>query len=191
MGPRKLWWMNRRFIESIKDAEFLQRLLADLFPKVERFKSWICDKAHEQQYLINAWGVIQHFYDVYQAHYNKRYNTWEKLNGSEHEQAIACLVQGDAHGMVKDKMKTLEIQGVNEEHSFVNTVHDSLMFIPELGKRDKCIEAVYSVMSAPCKRLDGPSCPNGLVVGVDVTWGKVWRKYDRERNPDGMREVTI
>lgn len=191
MGPRKLWWMNRKFISNIKEAEQLQEMLADLFPLVEKFKREICEKAHQQGYLINSWQVIQWFFDVFSWSFNKRTNGWEKKNGSEHEMAIASLVQGDAFGMVKDKMKQFEISGTNEEHNFCDNIHDSLMFMSEIGKRDKCIEAVYNGMSSPCTRLAGAACPDGLKVGVSIATGRVWRKWDKEKNPDGMREITI
>jgi DNA polymerase I-like protein with 3'-5' exonuclease and polymerase domains len=69
------------------------------------------------------------------------------------------------------------------EHNFITTIHDSLMFMPEVGKKDRCIEAVYRIMTQATTKLRNEATgPEGLKVGVEVSVGKNWRE---------MKEIKI
>ena len=184
LGPVKLQRMNRRAIHSLSEAKVLQATLADLFPKVAKFKDDIRQLAHQQTYLIlKEWGKIQYFFDVFNYRYNKRVGRWDQGNGTDSEKAIAFPVQGHAFGMIDMEAMELDLGGYMEEFNFLLGIHDSLMFMPEIGKRDKCIEVVNGVMSKPCSRLvNDATGPLGLKVGVEVAIGGNWRE---------MKEIRI
>jgi hypothetical protein len=77
---------------------------------------------------------------------------------------------------------TLEMMEFTEEHNFMVTIHDSLIFMPEISKRDKCIETAVGVMSRGCKQLvNSATGPEGLKVGVDVSAGQNWREMEEIR----------
>ena len=92
--------------------------------------------------------------------------------------------------MITEELAECNRQGLTEEHNFLVTIHDSLMFMPEVGKRDKCIEEVSKIMNKPCSRLVNEATgPEGLRIKVEVSAGKNWKGYDKENNPMGMQEV--
>jgi hypothetical protein len=183
LGAVKLQRQNRRFIKTVKEAERLQELISGLFPKVEAFKAAIREKGHIQRYLINEFGFIDYFFDVFSFQFNKKSNQWAKKHGDDSERVVAFPVQSNAFGMIQTEWLELERQGVNEEHNGINSIHDSLIFMPEISKLDRCIEQVAKVMNAPCEYLiNGATGPEGLKVMVEFSVGQNWKE---------MREIKI
>ena len=197
LGARKLHRMNRRFIASEAKAKEYQETLAALFPKVEAFKEDIRLKAHNQTYLLlEEWGKICYFFDVFNWRFDKRRNQWIRGNGGDSEKAIAFPVQGHAFGMIDSELFRIDNMGGCLEHNYLLSIHDSLVFMPEIGKLDKCIEMVVGEMNKPCDKLVNKATEEvagekgaGLKVAVEVAIGRNWRSYDKESNPEGMQEV--
>jgi len=190
LGARKLQWQNRRYIQTLSQAEGLQELLKGLFPKVHAFKENIREKAHLDKYLMTPFGFIQYFYDVFSFRFNKKTNQWVKHPGEDSEKTIAFAVQQPAFGMIDREMLLMEERGICEEHWFINTIHDSVIFEPEIGKRDRCIEEVTGIMNSPCGLLVNEATGNeGLVVRVDASVGYNWKGWDKERNSGGLQEI--
>ena len=201
LGKRKLYWKNRSYIdeegirrigiESEKRAGWLQDLIAELFSITHKYKSKIQEKAHYQSFLLNNFGVIRWFHDVLRWEYKTR----RYRNGTEAEEAISHPVQSDAFGMLHSEIIDMAENGLLDEYFFVNSIHDSVVMMPEIGKRDKCIEEVSKYMLKPQKELvDSVCAPDGLVVGVDVMAsgeGGNWGNGHKDRNPDGIWEVKI
>jgi uracil-DNA glycosylase family 4 len=202
VGPKKLQRQNRRFIHHVwrsqriaqgdngLSAEELQSILANLFQKPVLYKMQLKDKAFLERFLINEFGFIQYFYDVYAFAFNKKSRKWDKREGEGAREPIAFRVQGCAFGMMDVELLEMEHRELCEEHQFVNTIHDSYIFLPEVGKLDRCIEEVQKITNSPCKYLvNAATGPEGLLVKTDVAVGKNWKGYDKDSNPEGMREI--
>lgn len=173
LGPYKLWYKNRRSIKSKAHAEELQSVLANMFPKVERWKEETIEKASRDTYLIDPWGHIQFFYEIYSWTKNKFTGRWEKRRTDEAEKALALMVQGTAFGMLRYQQMELEEEGLNEKYNFIDTIHDSLVFIPGDSDRDKCIGDSVRFLDRPCPKLVNKATgAEGLVVKVEVSVGK-------------------
>lgn len=190
LGAKKLQRQNRRFIHSIAEAERLQKIVSDIFPKVDLYKRGIKEKAFLEKFLVNEFARIQYFFDVYQFSWSNKQRKWVRKDGEGARAPVAFRVQGTAFGMITDELLECERQGLCEEHNFLVTIHDSLMFMPEIGKRDKLIESLVKIMNAPCRKLVNEATgPEGLVVGVEIAAGKNWKGYDKDTNPEGMQEI--
>jgi hypothetical protein len=204
LGPKKLQRQNRRFIEYVYksqrlahkgvgySAEELQNIINELFPKEQLYKSQIKEKAHIEKFLINEFGRIQYFYDVFNFSFQKKIGKWGKKDGEGAREPIAFRVHSTAFGMIDDELLECERQGLCEEHWFCNSIHDSLVFLPEVGKKDKCIEAVYEIMNRPCKKLVNEATgPEGLKISVEVAVGRNWKGWHQVDNEDGMKDIKI
>ncbi len=192
LGPKKLWMQNRKYIHSMKEAAYLQALIAMQFSLPHMFKDRIREKAHIQTFLINEWGVIQYFYNVYSFRWDPVGQQWRRNAGKDSERAIAFPVQSTAFGMIKWNLLHLQDQhDALEEFGFNISLHDSVGFECEVAKLEKCIATVKPIMERPCTVLANRACPEGLQVNVDVSIGKNWKKYDKETNPEGMREIEV
>lgn len=202
LGHVKLHYNNRTYIdsngirqigiESRKRAKYLQEMLASLFPKVENYKKKIKEEAHFKGYLMSSYKALRWFFDAMRWDYKTR----SMKNGSEAEEAQSHNIQADAFGMIHSEILDMaRTSDILEEHHFANTIHDSLIFFPEVGKLDKCIEDVVKYMRKPEKLLvDLVCCPEGLVVDVDVMASCEagnWANWHKERNPDGIREIKL
>lgn len=178
---------------GVKQAEEFQEKLAGLFPKVAKFKEFIRDKAHQQTYLVlEEWGKIQYFYDVYNYQFNKRFGRWDRHNGTDSEKAIAFPVQGYAFGMIDEELIRIALAGGCRMYNFLLGIHDSLIFMPRIEDAEKCDEMVVGEMSKHCKQLVNKATKvEGLQVAVEVAAGRNWANYDKEKNPEGMAEIKI
>ena len=200
LGAHKLWQTNKTYvdehgirrvgIENRRKAEWLQQLLADLFPITHKYKQKIKERAHFQTYLLSEYGAIRHFHDVMRWDYGKRM----MRNGIEAEQAQSHNTQADAFGMIHDEILDMAYgSDALEEFWFCNTIHDSVVMVPEWRDRDRCIEVVRGFMNKPSGVLRHPEvAPDGLVVEVDVSMsceGGNWASYHKDRNPEGLKEV--
>jgi len=193
LGPIKLQRQNKRFIKTIEEAKLYQGTLNDLFSEVAEARDSWQKKADFQHYLYcKEWGFIQWFYDVFQWRYNPRFGKWEQKNGSDSEKVLGFQVQTIAFGMMDYELMLMEDAGINDEHSFLVSIHDSNVLMPEIGKVERCIEQVAKIMSAPCPILVNEATGlEGLAIGVEAAIGKNWMNWDKEKNPDGMKEIKI
>ena len=177
LGAKKLQRQNRRFIATVKDAEKLQAIISDLFPKIGILKKNVKEKAHIDKYLINEFYRIQYFYDVFTHVFSKKMGKWVTKDGVGAREPIAFKVQSPAFGMITEELLELERLGVCEEYNFVVTIHDSLMFMPEIGKKDRLIEILADVMNRPCKQLVNEATDSeGLKIGIDISVGSNWKE---------------
>jgi DNA polymerase I-like protein with 3'-5' exonuclease and polymerase domains len=173
LGPYKLWYKNRRSIKSKAHAAELQEIIAKMFPKVERWKEETIELANRQTYLIDAWGHVQFFYEIYTWAKNKYTNRWEKKRTDEAEKALALMVQGTAFGMLRYQQKEMEEVGLNKRYNFVDTIHDSLVDMPKIHEIDECISDCIKYLDKPCPILVNEATgKEGLVVKVEVSVGK-------------------
>jgi uracil-DNA glycosylase family 4 len=202
LGEKRLQRQNRRFIHYATkrdrlyhkgeglSAEELQGIVRGIFPKPLAYRNYIKEKAFLEKYLVNEFGYVQYFYDVFNFSFNKRKVKWEKREGEGAREPIAFRVQGTAFGKIHLDMLECERLGFNEEFNFVNSIHDSLFFMVELGKVDRCIEEVGNILRKPCRLLVNEATGvEGLKVGVEVSMGRNWKAYDVNTNPEGMKEI--
>jgi len=106
------------------------------------------------------------------------------------EKALAFPVQGLAFGEIDWNLLEAEDRGYNEKYNFVNSIHDSVMYMPHVKQLANCIRDIYTLFTRPCSVLvNDATGPLGLTVGVEVSVGKNWRNYHPEKNPEGMREL--
>ena len=195
LGPRKLYWQNRRSFESISYAKYLQDYLADLFKKVTQFKKNIPHVAAKKTYLMNEFGYIQHFFDAVGWRWDKKLNGgmggWKEQFGEEANDAIAFAVQSPAFGMIKDENYRIipRLCELTEQFTFRLSIHDSLIYLFPEQYREEVVHIGLEEMNKPCRKLVNEATgPEGLKVGVEYTIGRNWQKWDKEKNPEGMRE---
>ena len=169
MGYRKLFLQYMEFFASQSEAKKTMALLDDLFPAAKAYREEICQKAHEQGYLVSRHGYIRYFWEVF------RWQGGEWSHGDDHEAALCFFTQNDAHGELKDRILTLAERGLDEKYGLLNTIHDSIIFECAFDLVDECVYTVKQIMEAPSKVLVDPvSAPGGLAVEVDVQGGPSW-----------------
>lgn len=195
LGPRKMYMQNRRLIASVNQAKELQAMLAEPFPEIGRTQDAIKKKAHEYpHYLTNEWGYIQWFWDVYQWKWNHKAGIWKKHNGTDAEKTVAFKVQGGAFGILKWNLLEAEKRELTILHNFINTIHDSVIFMPEIKRLKECVRDIYKLFSRACPiMVNQATGPEGLQVGLEISIGQNWQSKDffgKDDNPEGMSEIS-
>jgi DNA polymerase family A len=170
MGYNKLYNQYTESFSSKSEAKMVMTELDNLFPLTKQYRTDICQKAHEQGYLISRHGYIRYFWEVF------RYagpGKWS--HGDDHEAALCFYTQNDAHGELKDRILAIADRGLDEKYGLLNTIHDSLIFECPNALVEECHHEVKSIMEAPSTVLIDPVvAPQGLSVEVDVQAGPTW-----------------
>jgi uracil-DNA glycosylase family 4 len=189
LGYKRLHAQNKKYIKSEDAAKALQAQLARIFPKVEIAKEHLLELAHRQRELKNPWGRRQEFFEVYVNKFVPKFGGWKRLSGSDAEKALAFMVQSCAFGMIAEKILECERKGLNEKYGWINTIHDSSMFLRLVTDRVSFTKEVVPIYQAPCTWLKASCCPEGLSVNVEHLVGRNWQYYHEVNNPEGMREI--
>jgi hypothetical protein len=192
LGPRKLQRQNRKYIKTLEEAIELQGILKEEFPKVEKAKERILEEAFITGRLVNEFGRVQWFNDVYNFTWDKKIGSWKKNHGEDHEKALAFAVQSRAFGMIQDKILEMEKEGWNKRFGFNNSIHDQVSFMPRIEEKEECLVMVKKKLEEGCLKLVNEATgEEGLKVGVEASSGLNWRDWDEKSNPEGMREVKV
>ena len=186
----------RRYVKDENEAGYYQDKLNDIFPKVRAFKEQIIEKAHKQKFLkLEEWGKIDFFFDVYNWRFSKKQNKWVKGFGNDARAAIAFCVQGIAFGMLKWEHRRMDAKSYLDTYGFVNSIHDSNVFVVSDGLLSDCLVNVSNIMSSSCDRLVNSATPKeGLTVKVEAAVGKNLQDKDffgEGSNPEGMRGIEL
>lgn len=189
LGPRKLYWDNRKYLDSEAQAREYQSILNEPYPEIQRWRDRIVKEASDTNKLVTEFGRVRWFYDVTQNTYDKKSQSWVMRRGNEYNDAIAHRIHANAFGMITEKILECEQVGINAEYNFVDTIHDSIIFMPREEEVKELVRRVHRIMTQPCLRLANSACPEGLKVDVEVSVGRNWQSWDGERNIEGMREI--
>lgn len=195
LGYRKLFWQNRRSIESEKRAKELQATLDAFDERVVQAKSDVKWNAHKRGFRMNEFGRIQWFHDVWSKTFNKKVNKWEMRDGSEARLPIAFAVQSTSFGMILEELfrilkRVRELDKPLGYKIFRMSIHDSLVFLQRVEDRDLLLPIYLEEMKKPCKQLVNEATgPEGLRIDIEWSAGKNLQAYDKEKNPEGMREM--
>lgn len=157
---------------GMRTAEKVLEVCHSLFPKVFEYQALQRKEAHEQRVLSSQFGYIRRFYEVYRPDPK---GGW--MHGDQMEQAVAYRLANAAHAHMRETMKQIARQGLDEKYGLFNMVHDSLMFHFRRELLDEHVREVYPIMTAPSTVLRHPTiCPDGLAMGVEASWGPRWNE---------------
>jgi hypothetical protein len=158
-------------IPGARIAEQVLETCESLFPNVFAYQKREVRTAHEQQFLKSPFGHIRRFYEVFR--WDSRRGDWAP--GDQHEEAVAYRLANIAFGHIREKLKELHAEGLDERYGLFNNVHDSFMFHFDERDLEQHIADIYPILVAPSKVLKHPTiCPEGLVIGVEGSWGRSW-----------------
>jgi len=162
-----------------RTAELVLEVAEALFPKVFTYQERQRKEAHESQRLTTPFGYARRFYEVYR--WDGKRGAWG--HGDQAEEAVAYRLANIAFGHIREKLKELHREGLDERYGLFNNVHDSFMFHFPEDQLERHIADVYPVLVRPSAVLRHPTiCPDGLVIDVEGSWGQDW---------SSMQEITI
>jgi uracil-DNA glycosylase family 4 len=175
--------LYERYMEFFASERETKAILADyegVFGKVFVWQRRVQKLAHEQQKLITQFGHIRRFYEVFR--WDTKRNSWG--HGDQAEEAIAYWLANIAFGHIREKLKQLAAAGLDRKYRLFNNVHDSFMFEVREEDLEEHQREVYPVLVAPSTVLKHPViAPDGLVIGVEGSWGKRWNEMQEMKLP--------
>lgn len=158
-------------IPGSRVAEKVLEVCEQLFPNVFAYQRREVRTAHAQQYLKSAFHHIRRFYEVFR--WDNRKMDWAP--GDQHEEAVAFRLANIAFGHIREKLKELHSAGLAQRYGLFDNIHDSYLFCFNENMLEQHIAEIYPLLISPSKVLRHPTiCPDGLVIGVEGSWGKDW-----------------
>ena len=179
MGYRRLYQENMEYFDGEKQAKRLHDLLRRLFPRVFAWQDRVRKEAHERRMLVSPFGHVRRFYEVFR--WDARKGDWAP--GDQADEAVAFLPANIAFGNIRETMKRLKADGLDERFGLVDHIHDSFVWCFPAGERDAFLDAVPSVLETPSAVLRNPVAPDGLVVGVETHVGPNWAEMEEVKLP--------
>lgn len=159
--------------EGLKAAQLVHDAINERFPKVKQFRDTTPLLAKRGgNKVVSRFGCVRWFWDI--EHWDSRRR--EMVHGTDWEKAIAFPVQNSAHGYLRESLLRMELLGYLEIYGFVNTVHDSLVFVCRDQLVENCIHDVKEELERPSEVLvfnDGTGLSVEAEAKVGNTWGRM------------------
>jgi hypothetical protein len=170
---------GEKFISGLRVAQEIMSAIEKLAPRIfayQRAERKAAHDAGDRGYFSKAYGFARRFYEVYNFSKGWHRNPDdEPPPGDQSEEAVSFRHTNIAHCEVRARMKELSRLELDERYGMFNQIHDSLQFHFPEELLEQHIADVYPVLAAPSKVLKHPTiCPEGLVIGVEGSWGKRW-----------------
>lgn len=179
MQKRTLYNTYMESFASEAEAGQMIQLLEASFPKTVKWRKQIQLKAHYDTYLVNSFGAIRWFWDVFNFGPNGQLR-----NGEQAEQAIAYLPASNAFGMMREEALEMHARGYDERFGLASNVHDSWKFVCPDNLVEECLHTIKPLMEAPSATFGNLWCAVQASVGQN-------NAMKSPENPDGREEVTI
>ncbi len=177
MGHRRLFFENRDSMANEAEAKRLLDTLKSLFPEVFRWQDEICEQADRDGRLVNSWGAVRWFWDVYK--WQLKNGEWRKSSSKDAEKVVAFLPSSNAHYMLRDKLLQANDKGWLEAYGLVNVIHDAVLFHCPDRLVDECVHNVRELLEAPVPQMAHPElCPDGFTCGAEASVGPDWARME-------------
>ncbi len=145
-----------------------------LFPEIIEWQNETIAFTRSSGVLRNLFGHPRRFDQVWRSDYER--------------QALAQIPQSTVGELTviasTEIYQELQRTGENRIISLANNKHDSLMLKGPSGEQERM---TYLLKSSMAKSFTTPR--GQFTMGIDVSVGKNWAKYDKLTNPEGMREL--
>ena len=179
MQKRTLYNTYMESFASEAEAGQMIQLLEASFPKTVKWRKQIQFKAHYDTYLVNSFGAIRWFWDVFNFGPNGQLR-----NGEQAEQAIAYLPASNAFGMMREEALQLEARGLDERFGLINNNHDAWKFCCPDHLVEECLHTIKPLMEAPSATFGNLWCAVQASVGQN-------NAAKSAENPEGREEVNV
>lgn len=199
-----LWRLNPESFSGASDARMVLDRLNGEFPRPEKWRGEITQKADHDHQLVSRYGFVRRFWDVYHrrpvaGNYQPRGSEriwehksgqrWLLTHGDDFEAAIAFLPANDAFGMIRSRMVELGESGLDEKFRLVNQIHDSLVFDCPRRHEEECLARVREIMERPSEVLVDPDvAPGGLWCAVEAKMGPSLGEMREVKELAGVRD---
>lgn len=177
MGHRRLYFENRDSLADEREAKHLLDTLKNLFPDVFKWQDAICEEADRKHHLINSWGGMRWFWDVFK--WQRVDGEWRRSSSKDAEKVVAYLPSSNAHYMLRDKLLQMQRVGWLDLYGLVNVIHDAVLFVCPDRLVEECVHNVKGCLEAPVMELAHPTlCPEGFTCAAEASVGDDWARME-------------
>jgi hypothetical protein len=166
---------ENRLVLSTKEAKrFLDTYYA-IFPEIKLWHYRTQKQIKETRLLHNFFGYPKTFHGPIDDRLFRKAYAWIP------QSTIGCITN---KGLVK-LQQYIERENKNE-WDILNNKHDSLLMQCPESEEEEAKQVLREVLTTELiSQLDGEK----LTIGVEISKGRNWGKYDEEDNPEGMKEL--
>jgi DNA polymerase I-like protein with 3'-5' exonuclease and polymerase domains len=162
--PRLIAQIYPRSFPTEADAAKLQKTYLESCPGLAEWQHRVCEIAHRQAFLRNAWGYRHFFWEVFTWNARKQAIVY----GNDAKRAVSFLPQSSAAAFMKDTLRLLGASRWRQHLGANCSVHDSVCLMVDEKDVDLAVEELAAVMTRAVPELDG------LRIGCEVKVGENW-----------------
>jgi uracil-DNA glycosylase family 4 len=174
-SPLRMYQAAPDMFNRVADAEHVQGLYFDIFPKIKEWQTQTCRLTDRVGFIKSPYGLPQRFFQIYQFKRDEETQQWIKVLGEDAKRAVAANPQHIAAAIMRRSIYDLRDSWVRQYLRL--TIHDELMWECLEKKMDLVDNTVKEVMERPNKELPlDPTWGMGeyLSVGTEAKFGKRW-----------------
>jgi len=177
MGYRRLYFENRDSLQDVNEAKYILDTLKGLFPEVFQWQDDICEKADRDHRLINSWGAVRWFWDIFK--WQRVNGEWRKSSSKDAEKVVAYLPSSNAHYMFRDKLLQAQSRGWLDRYQLINYIHDAVLFHCPKSLVDECVYNITELLQSPVPELANRKvAPEGFTCAVEASVGEDWARME-------------
>lgn len=168
-----------KIVLSLKDSERFREIYVFLFPEI--FTYWhekVKEALRKNRYIYNCLGYPHYF-----GGHVENDKTIRDAIATGPQSTVGCI----ANIAACDFQEYIETEG--RRWDLLNNKHDSLL--AQAPRGEEALEAARVM----CKLMSSIPLTSPFketfYMRTEVSVGKNWMKYDKEENPDGLKEITL
>jgi hypothetical protein len=171
------------FGTSQKTILLLRQQLSAQFPEVPAWQQAVLRRAHEQQHLVNRFGELRWFYEVYAP---DQRGGWRA--GDQAVAAIRFLPESEAAGIARWRLRELRVNHLLAAWRMVGYARDWIIMEVEREWLGEHVRALWTVMAAAPPQMTGAAGGSMLpTVLAGMSWLE-WTKLDLRQQQEAGRE---
>jgi len=178
-SPRMMMMTSPDLFPHIVEAEIIQSLYFEVFPKIKDWQRSTCLKAEKQGFVMAPTGLPHRFYQVYEYEKDKETHQWVKKLGPDAKRCVAFNPQHLAAWIMRRSIRDMR---ETEARQYLRlTIHDELMWESPMDQLLRIDQLVKEIMERPNKELPlDPTWNMGeyLSVGTEGKYGPRWGEMD-------------
>ena len=168
------------FGTSQKSVTTIRQQLSAQFPEVPAWQQAVLRRAHEQQHLVNRWGELRWFYEVYAP---DQRGGWRA--GDQAVAAIRFLPESEAAGIARWRLRELRQSGMLDAWRLVGWARDWIIFEIERERLGEHVQGLWPMMAvAQPEQMAGSRALAEVGVWGGMNWLE-WTKIDVRQSAAG------
>lgn len=164
-----------KIVLSLMQAEIFESMYHGLLPEIKQEQARIKEQVKATRTLHNLFGYPMHFGGNLDDKGLREAIAWKF-------QSTVGIIASDAFALMQDYIEDNQ----KTEWDVLNNKHDSVLCQAPIGEGSECGKILKGFLERDLVSTRGVK----FKMKAEVSIGQNWAKYDKDKNPEGLKEVS-